>query len=134
MARTKKEKVNSAAENTLLDVRQKLEVAQTAHNAKPSKDTEAKVASAKAAVADATKAVNRERFVRVGGQRVKKARAALRNLASVNSLRSYNYTADDINKAEKVLTDELNSAISKMRSGLTTTAKVNKPDEESLFA
>lgn len=133
MARTKKEKVLSEAQKHTLDMRQKLELANKAHADKPTKDTEAKVSSAKSAVASAIHAENRERFERVGGTRVKKARVALRNLGAVSTLRSYTYTESDVAKVESVLGAELKSAVAKMRAGLTPSAKTQKAEDDFTF-
>jgi len=133
MARAKKEKVLTDANKAVLDCRQKVELANKAHADKPTKETEKAVSTAKDNLAKAITAENRERFVRVGGNRVKKARVALRNMGAVSSLRSYNYTEEDVAKAEQVLSGELKSAIAKMRSGLSPSAKAAKAEDDFTF-
>lgn len=106
------------AQQATLDARQKLELARKAHDAKPTDATKKAVADAEKAVKDAQTVENRERFVRVGGGRVKKVRAAIRNLAGVAAPRSYNYTSADVDKAEAALKAEVETAIRKLRSAL----------------
>lgn len=123
MAKPKTELTN--AQKATLGARQTLENARKADEAKSSDVTKKAVATAEAAVKSAQAVENRERFVRVGGGRVKKARATLRNLAGVAAPRSYTYNASDIDKLEKVLADELASTVKKLRNALEkgTTAK-----------
>lgn len=122
----KKERELSPAEKTLSDMRIKLEAAKEA-DAKTSTDkTKAALKSAQDAVTAQASIVNRERFVRVGGNRATKARDAIRNLSNVAAPRSYNYTSADVDKLEAMLASEGTATVKKLRSALekgTTAAK-----------
>ena len=121
------------AQKATLDARQKLENARKAHEAKPTDATKKAVADAENAVKAAQAVENRERFVRVGGGRVKKVRQALRNLAGVAAPRSYTYTLDDIAKAETAITSEMQSAFKKLRSALEKGATAAKAEDDFTF-
>lgn len=109
----------SPAETALLGARQKHELANKAHTEKPSEKTQAAVEAAKAEVQKLVTTVNRERFVRVGGGRVKKARTAIRNLANVAQPRSYSYTMEDVAKAKAALYGEVDKTIAALEKALT---------------
>lgn len=131
MAKTKSEP--TAAETKLLDLRQKLEVAKKNDEAKKSDATKKAVADAENAVKDQMKIVNRERFIRVAGGRVKKARATIRNLANVAAPRTYQYDESDVAKAEAALNGEVKKTIEKMRSALTRGASAPKAEDDFSF-
>jgi ribosomal protein L4 len=100
------------AQKATVTAREKLEAAKKTNDAKKTKEALEHLHSC-------VVAENRERFVRVAGSRVRKARTILRALANVASPRSYHYSETDIAKAESVLGDELKRTIAKMRAGLT---------------
>lgn len=130
----KKEKAApSAAETALLGHRQKLELANKAHAEKPTDKTGAAIEAAKAEVAKHAAIVSRERFVRVGGSRVVKARTAVRNLAGVANPRSYSYSAEDVAKVETVLTEEVKKTVDKLRAALTKSPAAAKEAESFTF-
>ncbi|MDE2019764.1 MAG: hypothetical protein KGJ13_05470 [Patescibacteria group bacterium] len=109
----------SEANKAVLDARQKLQLAKDA-DAKGSTDkTKAAVKHASEHLSKCIETENRERFVNVGGGRVRKARLALRNLASVGNPRSYSYTQADVLKAKAALQGELDTCIAKLESALT---------------
>lgn len=116
MAKTAQEK--TPAQLKVLDIRNKLEKAREADEKASTEKTKATVTALTAELKVAVTAENRERFVRVGGSRVKKARQALRNLSAVASPRSYEYSEEDVAKAEKAIMDEAKTAIGKLRSAL----------------
>ena len=130
----KKEKTLSDTQKAVLDARQKLEAANKAHDAKPTATTEKSVADAKAALKTAQAADNRDRFVRVGGGRVKKARAAIRNLNAVAQPRSYTYSLDDVSKLENALNSEVNAVVSKLKNALANPQKAAKADDDFSFS
>ncbi len=93
MAKTKKaesatQKAATAARIAFAATKDKLDKADNQAN----KDAFAK---AKAARDVAVKAENRERFLNVGTNRTKKARAAIRQLVKVASPKTYDFTADE---------------------------------------
>lgn len=133
MAKVKKERELSAAEKHLLDQRQKLETAEKNHAAKPTAATEKAVADHKAEISKTAIIVNRERFVRVAGGRVKKARIAIKNLANVAAPRSYTYDESDVAKAETVLNDAVKFTIGKLRTALTKGAGAAKVEDDFTF-
>ena len=129
----KKERTLSPAEQELSARRIKLEAAEKANTEKPTDKTAAALDAAKAAVTEQNKVVNRERFVRVGGGRAKKAIVAIRNLANVAAPRSYTYDESDVAKAETALKAEVEKTIAKMRSALTSGGKSAKADDGFTF-
>ena len=129
----KEKSAPTAAETALLGARQKHEVATKAHTEKPTDKTQAAVDAAKAEVAKHLATVNRERFVRVAGGRVKKARTAIRNLANVAQPRSYSYTEEDVAKAETALGEEVKKTISKLRAALTRGPAAVKDADDFTF-
>lgn len=131
MAKEKSELTD--AQKATLDARQKLETARKAHAEKETEATKKAVASAEEHFRKCVSTENRERFVRVAGGRVKKARAAIRNLASVAAPRSYNYNEDDVKKAETALTSEVNKAISAMRAALQRGGTAKKAEDDFTF-
>ena len=60
----------------------------------------------------------RARFQRIGGKRAKTALAKIKLLGNINNTRAYDYTAADVDKIEKALTDRVASVIAAMRAGL----------------
>lgn len=121
------------AQKATLDARQKLEAARKANEAKTTDATKKAVADAEKVVKEAQAVENRERFVRVAGGRVKKARTAIRNLASVAAPRSYTYTSTDVDKAEQALTAEVAATVKKMRSALEKGASAAKAEDDFSF-
>ena len=129
----KETRESTPAEKTLLDLRQKIEVATAA-------DTKTSTATTKKALADletqiktAQKVVNREKFIRVAGGRVKKARIAIKNLANVAVPRTYEYSEEDVSKAESALLSQVKSTIDKLRSALTKGSSAAKSDDDFSF-
>lgn len=133
MAKEKKEKVLTAANKAVLDARQKLETANKADEAKSTDATKAAVNTAKSTLAAAVAVENRERFVRVAGGRVKKARIAIKNLANVAAPRSYTYTEADVALAEKALMDAVASSIAALRGALVKGASTTKAADDFSF-
>jgi hypothetical protein len=131
MAKPKTE--TTPAQKAVLDARQKLEVAKGQDAKSPNDNTKKAVVAAEQVLKTAQAVENRERFVRVGGTRVKKARAAILNFGKVNQPRSYTYSEDDIAKAETVLGDALNKAISGMRQSLTKGPTAQKEADNFTF-
>ena len=123
----------TAAQKATLDAKQKLEIAKTAHEKNASAENKTKLDNAHAAVKAAQTVENRERFVRVAGGRVTKARDAIRNLSNVAQPRSYTYTEADCDLAEKALTDEIKKSIGALRSALTKAPGVTKAKESFTF-
>jgi hypothetical protein len=131
----KQKSAPTPAEQKLSDLRVKLDTADKANTAKPTETTAKALDAAKTAVADQQKIVNRERFIRVAGGRVNKARAAIANLANVAAPRSYTYDESDVAKAESVLGEAVKATIAKMRSALASgNAKTAKAGIENPFA
>lgn len=120
-------------ETKLLDIRQKLEVAKKNDAAKSTDATKKAVADLEAAVKAGLTVVNRERFVRVAGGRVKKARLAIKNLANVAAPRSYTYDESDVSKAETALTAQVKSTIDALRSALTKGGGTAKAQDDFSF-
>ena len=112
------------AQKATIAAREKLDAANKTNDA-------AKIKSAREHLAECLKTENRERFVRVGGGRVRKIRTAIRGLSNVASPRSYHYTEDDVAKAESVLNAELKSAFSKLRNALTKGGTAKAEDDFS---
>lgn len=129
----KEKSAPTAAETALLGARQKLEVASTAHGKTPTDKTAAAVDAAKSEVAKHVATVNRERFVRVGGGRVVKARAAIRNIGNIAQPRSYSYDESDVAKAEVALQDEVKKTIGKLRAALTKGPAAAKAGDDFTF-
>lgn len=129
----KKERALSAAETALLGARQRLEVATKANTDKPTDKTAAAVEAVKAEVAGYVKTVNRERFVRVGGGRVIKGRAAIRNIAAVAQPRSYTYDESDVAKLESALNSEVTKTVAKLRAALTKGPAAAKAEDDFTF-
>lgn len=129
----KKAKEKTAAQKSLDDARQKLELANTADTTKNTDATKKAVETAKANVKAADDIVRRERFVLIGGSRTKKARLALRNVAAVAAPRSYAYTEADIATFEATMTKEVQSAAGKLRTALTK-GGVAKAEIEDIFS
>jgi hypothetical protein len=121
------------AQKATLAARQKVEDAQKVHDAKPTDATKKHLDAAKSELRSAQAVENRERFVRVGGNRVKKIRTAIRNLSGVASPRLYHYAEADVAKAEATLTEELTKTIAKLRTALTTGSAVAKAEDDFTF-
>lgn len=119
----------SANETKLLGVRQKLETAKKNDAAKSTDATKKLVADLEAEAKATASLVNRERFVRVAGGRVKKARAAIRNLANVAAPRTYTYTENDVAAAEKAINEETAKSINALRSALTKGGTAKSSDD-----
>lgn len=132
MAKPKNEENLTAKQKVTLDMRQKLSLANDAHAKTPTKATEAAIATAKFNLAVATKDENRERFVNVVGNRLKKARIAIRNLAEI-SARSYEFTTEDVSKAVDTLNAETKKAGDKM-AALLVKGGATAPDIDNVFA
>lgn len=115
----------AAAEKT---TKQKnLDAAKAAYDKAVEADNKNSNAATKKALADAETVYNnannevrRESFVRVAGNRVKKARIAIRNLGNVSNARTYAYTQADIETAEKGINEMWAAAKAKMLAGLNT--------------
>ncbi len=131
MAKTAAEQ--TPAQKDTLDKRQKLESAKKANTDKPSEKTAASVAVAEQELKKAVATENRERFVRVGGGRVKKARSAIRNLSNVAAPRSYTYDESDVAKVESVLGDEVKKTVSALRAALANPGKAAKAQDDFTF-
>lgn len=89
------------------NARAALAKAREAHDKTPNANTKAALDAAKTKANDATKAENRERFVKVGGARVANAIAKLNALAKVANRRSYEFTENDI----KLMHDAINAEV-----------------------
>lgn len=133
MAKEKKTREASPAEKSVLDLRQKLEVATKNDTAKSTDATKKAVADLETAIKSAQATVNRERFVRVAGGRVKKARIAIKNLANVAAPRTYTYDESDVAKAESALLSQVKSTIDKLRSALTKGGQTAKAEDDFSF-
>lgn len=129
----KKERELSAAEKTLSDARVKLDAAKEKDGKASTDATKKAVADAETVVKTNVAIVNRERFVRVGGGRVKKARAAIRNIGNVAQPRSYTYDESDVVKAETALNDEVKKTIAKLRLALTKGPAAAKDGDDFAF-
>jgi len=123
----------TAAQKAVLALRQKVEVARTAHDKNGNEQNKKALEHAQGELKAAVLVENRERFVRVAGGRVVKARAAIRNLANVAQPRSYSYTEEDCDKAEKALTEEIKKSIGALRSALTKTPGAAKAADDFSF-
>ncbi len=121
----------TAAQKATVAARAKVETARKANTDKPSDATKAALASAETQLKQCIHTENRERFVRVGGGRVKKARAAIRNFGNVASPRSYVYSEADIALAETALHDEVKKVIARMRASLTKGGTAKAEDDFS---
>lgn len=131
MAKTQREL--SPAEKSLSDLKVKLSAAKEADSKNSTDKTKAAVTNAQKAVADQLSIVNRERFVRVGGNRATKARDAIRNLAAVAAPRSYSYSEADIEKLQSMLNSEVSNAIAKLKGALTKGPAAAKTSEGFSF-
>lgn len=129
----KKAAEKTPAQKATEAARAKLTTAEKANADKPTDATKKAMTDAQSALKECIKAENRERFVRVAGGRVKKARTALRNLANVASPRSYLYDASDVDKAEKALTAELTKTLTAMRNALTSGGGSKTPEDDFTF-
>lgn len=127
MAKTAQEK--TPAQLKVLDLRQKLETARAADTKASTDKTKKAVADLEGELKTAVTVESRDRFVRIGGSRVKKARQAIRNFAAVASPRSYQYDDSDVVKAETALNAEVKSAIGKMRAALTKGGTAKAEDD-----
>lgn len=123
----------SDAAKAVLDIRQKIETAKKNDTAKSTDATKKAIADLEASLKTAIVAENRDRFVRVGGGRVKKARAAIRNLANVAAPRSYTYDESDVAKLETVLSAELSKTVSALRAALANPGKTAKAADDFTF-
>lgn len=132
MPKTEKREA-SPAEKSLADLRQKAELARDADTKASTDKTKAAVKAAEDAVKTQITVVNRERFQRVGGNRATRARDAIRNLAGVAQPRSYNYTSADVDKLEKMLSEESTSTVKKLRAALDKSAPAAKTTETFSF-
>jgi hypothetical protein len=121
------------AQKATIDAREKLKSAEKSHADKPTDATKKAVDAAKSAVSSAVTAENRERFVRVGGGRVRKARIAIRNLANLAAPRSYTYDENDVVKMEATLLNEVKNVIAKARNALTKGAGSAKAEDDFSF-
>lgn len=117
----------------ILDVRQKLELARKAHEAKPDAKTKATVESHEAELKSLRALDNRDRFVRVIGGRVKAARKALRMLAQGANPSGYKYDASDISKMCSVLRSEIDTLEKKFTTSLTAGASAAKSEDDFSF-
>lgn len=124
----------TAAEKELSARKVKLDTANKAHEAKPTDATAKAVETAKTAVAEQQKIVNRDRFVRVAGGRVIKARVAIQNLANVAAPRSYTYDESDVANAERAIMADLKATLDKLRSALSGGVAKTKTGIENPFA
>lgn len=131
MAKTAQEK--TPAQKATLDARQKVETAAKADEAKSTDATKKHLADAKVHLTACVKTENRERFVRVAGGRVIKARTAIRNLANVAQPRSYVYDESDVAKAESTLMDEIKATMNKLRTALTRGGSAAKAEDDFTF-
>lgn len=129
----KKAAEQTPAQKATLNARQKHELAVQANTAKPTDATKAALETAAATLKAAVAVENRERFVRVGGGRVKKARTAIRNFANVAQPRSYTFDESDIAKAETALTDEVKKTIAKLRASLVKGPGATKAEDDFTF-
>ncbi len=129
----RKERKLSDAQKATLGAKQALEVAKKNDAAKSTDATKAAVKTAEANVEKAKAAENRDRFVRVAGGRVKKARIAIKNLANVSSPRSYTYDQSDVDKAETALTSAVQNTIKKMRDALEKGQQTSKAADDFSF-
>ncbi|MDE2019959.1 MAG: hypothetical protein KGJ13_06475 [Patescibacteria group bacterium] len=120
------------ANKAVLDARQKLQLAKDADEKNSTEKTKTAVKHAHEHLLACVEKENRERFINVGGARVKKARVALRNLANVANPRSYSYTAADVEKAKAALQSELDKCISKMQNALVK-GTAAKTDDDFTF-
>jgi hypothetical protein len=132
MAKTRQEQTPAMKET--IAARTAYEAAQKADETKSTEATKKNLLATKVVLTEALKVENRERFVRVAGGRVKKARVAIRNLSNVANPRTYIYTTDDVDKAEKALTDEVKSAIGKLRNALNKGSGTAKSEDDFSFA
>lgn len=131
MAKTAKEK--TAAQKATLDARQKVELATQKNTATPNELNKRNLDTAQAHLKQCVATENRERFVLIGGGRVKKARQAIRNFANVAQPRSYSFTEADIAKAETALNEEVKKTIAKLRASLVKGASVAKAEDDFTF-
>lgn len=96
MAKSKKEQtpIQKAADAA----RAKYQAAKAANEKADNAATKKALADAKEAMRAAVEKENEERFSTVGTQRVRKARAALRNVAKVANPKGYKYTPEQAGK------------------------------------
>lgn len=132
MAKPKSEPTKTAL--ALDDAKQKLEVAEKNNTAKPTDATAKAVDAAKEVVKNAQAADNREKFVRIGAGRVKKARSIIANIGNLAAPRSYSYSTSDIDLIEKGLNEVTAKTITKLRNALEKGATVAKTEDNFTFA
>lgn len=71
----------------------------------------------------------RQRFQRIAGKRTKTALAKIKLLANLANLSAYEYTAVDVDKIEKAISDRTASAVAALRAALEKgPAKANAED------
>lgn len=121
------------AQKALLDARQKHETAVKNDTAKSTEATKKAVVDAKAALSAASETARRDNFIRVGAPRVKKARAAIKNIGNLASP-SYKFSESDIALIEKGLGEISASVVAKLRSSLTKGPAATKEDDTFAFA
>lgn len=114
MAKTKSEK--TAIQIAADAARAKFAAAKAANEKSDNATTAKALADAKTVRDTAVTAESRERFLKIGGARVSKAVSSLSNVGKLAAPRSYEYSEDDIVKAEKVITDAAKSAIAALRA------------------
>lgn len=106
-----------------------LSKAKEAHEKNPNATTKAALDAASAKAKDATKAENRERFVKIGGARTTIAIAKLGALAKVANKRSYEFSEADIAKMVAAIEAELNGMrevfLASLKTGPKTAAVKN---------
>ena len=130
MAKSKAE--ITLAQKATLDASLAVSKAREADNKASTDATKKHLATTKDYLRKCVTVENRERFVRVGGGRIKKARTAIRNFGNVAALRSYVYNEDDIGKAETALQDEVKKVISRLRTALTR-GGISKTEDDFTF-
>lgn len=103
--------------------KEKLAEKDTDANKKALATAETKLKDASEKLSAAVKVENRERFENVGGGRVAKLLAGLKNLKGVANRRAYEFTADDVSTMFGALTKELQSARSSFDNALASTTE-----------
>ena len=118
MAKQKSEP--SQAQKEATTARERVKMAEAAHEKAKSPATEKHLKEAQAALAVARKAENVDRFNRVGGPRVGMAITALENIGKLAAA-SYEYDDTQISKAEAALQAALNKAMTALRAAKSKT-------------
>jgi len=120
-------------QNKMAALRVTLDKARDAHKAKPDDKLAKTIEGHEAELKSLRLQDNRERFVRVVGERVRKTRAMIRALGQGANPTSYKYDASDISKMISALTTEVSAIEKRYTVSLTAGASASKVEDDFTF-